>query len=149
MEEFTNTGTRSLWFWAKKYLYTKVMQAFTTLLLTTLSRFLFRWFKAGVKSLLGKSSPQKRFMLNVSAGKNGIIAREHSRKPKSRLVRILRLIGWNKTSHWLVTGATRVVLFQPITDRSWITFDNYMRNRAIFDASPCLVKSHWHRFSKH
>lgn len=149
MEEFTNTGTRSLWFWAKKYLYTKVMQAFTTLLLTTLSRFLFRWFKAGAKSLLGKSSPQKRFMLNVSAGKNGIIAREHSRKPKSRLVRILRLIGWNKTSHWLVTGATRVVLFQPITDRSWITFDNHMRNCAIFDASPCLVKSHWHRFSKH
>lgn len=149
MEEFTNTGTRSLWFWAKKYLYTKVMQAFTTLLLTTLSRFLFRWFKAGVKSLLGKSSPQKRFMLNVSAGKNGIIARKHSRKPKSRLVRILRLIGWNKTSQWLVTGATRVVLFQPITDRSWITFDNHMRNCAIFDASPCLVKSHWHRFSKH
>lgn len=149
MEEFTNTGTRRLWFWAKKYLYTKVMQAFTTLLLTTLSRFLFRWFKAGVKSLLGKSSPQKRFMLNVSAGKNGIIAREHSRKPKSRLVRILRLIGWNKTSQWLVKGATRVVLFQPITDRSWITFDNHMRNRAIFDASPCLVKSHWHRFSKH
>lgn len=149
MEEFTNRGTRSLWFWAKKYLYTKVMQAFTTLLLTTLSRFLFRWFKAGVKSLLGKSSPQKRFMLNVSAGKNGIIVREHSRKPKSRLVRILRLIGWNKTSQWLVKGATRVVLFQPITDRSWITFDNHMRNCAIFDASPCLVKSHWHRFSKH
>ena len=47
--EFNNTGTRNIWFWVKIFIYTKVMQAFTTLtlLLTTLSTFLYCWFKAG------------------------------------------------------------------------------------------------------
>lgn len=75
-------------------------------LLTTLSRFLFRWLKA--RSAIFTLWP---------APSAGTFSRA-----KSRLVWILRLIGWNRTSsHWLATQAsqaTRVVLFWPITEYS-------------------------------